>query len=251
MATVPTSDFLQTVPLLQCAHINPQGDAEAVWQSLAGLAHEIWYQKGDVIVLQGTRATDLFILQSGAAEAWKDDNMTVKFISGAHFGERELVHSGRASNEVQFRGATVVAIEPTKCLTFKHSDFDQMRELMPALTETVEEDKSKHKIVAQKRKQSVVILYNSFETFTHVKDTRARLLLDAMVDADVARTGTLPSTNDTCVSALSPASGLCARSYIALYTSNPRVCACLALTVLRMCVSCHARVLLPCTVPVL
>ena len=190
---LPPDEFLKTVPVFKADDSPAKGGPvrkPVDWRALAELAAVKSYQKGDVIILQGTPAADLFILKSGAAESWKDDHMTMRFSPKDYFGERAWRRPSTKPTEpaevIEYRGATVIAaVEATTCLAFPKEDavFDRMEELVPFLDERLHSDKKKYVAKKKARVKMQEELYDSFETFTHISDRRARLVLDAMVRA--------------------------------------------------------------------
>lgn len=174
-------EFLQIVPVFQ-----PNADVDGAhvdWQAVAELADTRHFEKGDVIVLQGAAATDLFILQSGSAEAWKGDIMTSRFSPMDYFGERAWRPKIHEAESLEYRGASIVAAETSTCLVFPKEDkiVDRMRNLVPFLVDNFAGDKHKHAKIKVQREEEIQRLYNSYDTFTHIEDRGARLLLDAMV----------------------------------------------------------------------
>ncbi len=174
-------EFLQTVPVFQ-----PNADVDGAqidWQAVAELADTRHYEKGDVIVLQGAAATDLFILQSGSVESWKGGIMTKRFSPMDYFGERAWRPKTNEAESLEYRGASIVAVETSTCLVFPMEEkiFDRMHKLVPFFVDNLLGDKHKHVKMKVQREEHLRNLYNSFDTFTHIEDRRARLLMDAMV----------------------------------------------------------------------
>lgn len=114
MADERVVDFLSKVPLFRDLK-------RRQLESLARLVGEKTYQPGEIIVRQGQGGVGLFILELGKANVLRqtaDSSETIvnTLGPGDFFGELALLDDGP-------RTASVVAIEPTRCLAITRWDF--------------------------------------------------------------------------------------------------------------------------------
>lgn len=114
MADEQIVDFLAQIPLFRDLK-------RRQLESLARLAGEKTYQPGEIIVRQGQGGVGLFILEAGKANVLRQTADGSEAIvntlgPGDFFGELALLDDGP-------RTASVVAIEPTRCLAITRWDF--------------------------------------------------------------------------------------------------------------------------------
>ncbi len=107
-------DFLSKVPLFQDLK-------RRQLESLARLVGEKTYQPGETIVRQGQGGVGLFIIESGKAEVLRQaadgSEVAVNTLGpGDFFGELALLDDGP-------RTASVIAVEPTRCMSMTRWDF--------------------------------------------------------------------------------------------------------------------------------
>ncbi|MBN1934830.1 MAG: cyclic nucleotide-binding domain-containing protein [Anaerolineae bacterium] len=114
MAEDKTIEFLAKIPLF--------GDLKRrQLDLLARLVGEKTYQPGEAIVRQGQGGVGLFIIEAGKADVLRqtvDGTETVvnTLGPGDFFGELALLDDGQ-------RTASVVAVEPTTCMSMTRWDF--------------------------------------------------------------------------------------------------------------------------------
>lgn len=116
---------------------------------LARLVGEKTYQVGEAIVKQGQGGIGLFIIESGKADVLRKavdgtETLVNTLGPGDFFGELALLDEGQ-------RTASVVAVEPTKCIAMARWDF------MPLLKDDAE--------------MAIVILQEVVKRFRRALDT--------------------------------------------------------------------------------
>lgn len=117
-----TDLFLRRLPVLT-------GLDEDALQFLGGLARDVDYGAGEVIVREGEPGDRVYLVRSGRVRVLKGsgDGAAVdlaEFGPGDFFGEMSLV-------ECVVRSASVVAVEPTSVSTLKGSDFYRLYRQRP------------------------------------------------------------------------------------------------------------------------
>jgi trk system potassium uptake protein TrkA len=112
--------LLRRVPLLaRCS----AGDL----RQLAGVAEELDYKPGKVVIREGDRKPrDFFMLLAGEAEVLRGDRKVGQLRAGDFFGEvAMLTHEPR--------NATVVTTAPTRALVVRERDFVPLLKRNPAM----------------------------------------------------------------------------------------------------------------------
>ena len=87
-------------------------------ERLAGKAHEVSHQPGDVVIKEGTTGSSVYLIVSGRAEVRRRGAKRRLRLLGAgdFFGELSIVSPS-------LRSASVVALEPSTMLVLQGHDF--------------------------------------------------------------------------------------------------------------------------------
>ena len=80
------------------------------------VAEVIGYEAGEVVVREGDRGDELFIVLSGLVRIHKDEMVLLEIGPGDHFGEMALIRAAP-------RSATATAVEPSELIAIRRSDF--------------------------------------------------------------------------------------------------------------------------------
>ena len=76
----------------------------------------IGYKPGEVVVREGERGDELFILLSGVCEIRRGETVLLEVGPGDHFGEMALIRA-------MPRSATVTAVQPSELISLRRADF--------------------------------------------------------------------------------------------------------------------------------
>lgn len=80
------------------------------------VAEVLAYDAGQVVVREGDRGDELFIVLSGSVHITRGDSILSEVSAGEHFGEMALIRS-------MPRSATVIAVEPSELIAVRRADF--------------------------------------------------------------------------------------------------------------------------------
>ncbi len=116
---MPRIETLRRVPLFDDLD-------ETELQQLAGAMHELTYDAGAPVTIEGATGDAFFVLESGAAEVVVDGDVRRTLGPGDHFGEIALMQGAG-------RTATVRAASDLRCLALSPTDFREVVEGNPAL----------------------------------------------------------------------------------------------------------------------
>lgn len=123
MPSDPKLALLHSVPLFA-----RMGRRELV--RLGQLADEIDVESGRVLMRQGDRGSEMFVIVSGAVRIEKDGKLVEEVGPGAWVGEMALLSEGS-------RTATVTTTAPTKLFVVGHSEFHALMDEMPSVRSSV------------------------------------------------------------------------------------------------------------------
>lgn len=90
------------------------------------VAEVVSYEPGEVVVQEGDRGDELFIVQSGEVQISRGETILNDFGPGEHFGEMALIRAVP-------RSATVTASEPSDLIVLHRSDFFEVLRKEPEL----------------------------------------------------------------------------------------------------------------------
>lgn len=90
------------------------------------VAEVVSYEPGEVVVQEGDRGDELFIVQSGEVQISRGETILNEFGPGEHFGEMALIRAVP-------RSATVTASEPSDLIVLHRSDFFEVLRKEPEL----------------------------------------------------------------------------------------------------------------------
>jgi CRP-like cAMP-binding protein len=90
------------------------------------VAEVIAYEAGDVIVREGDRGDELFIVLAGQVRIAKSDVVLLEIGPGDHFGEMALIRAAP-------RSATATAVSPSELIAIRRSDFFEILRKEPEL----------------------------------------------------------------------------------------------------------------------
>jgi CRP-like cAMP-binding protein len=119
MAKDPKVDLLASVPLFS-------GLGRGELEELARLVDEIDLPAGHVLMRQGDRGNEMFVVVSGALDVERDGRMINHMGPGAAVGEMSLLSEGP-------RTATVRAAGPTSLLVLGHREFHSLMDRYPTV----------------------------------------------------------------------------------------------------------------------
>ena len=92
-------------------------------QSIAQIATEVAFEKGQQIIVQGDVGDSLFVIRSGAVRVLRKGGQgneeMARLNSGQHFGEMALIDEER-------RSATVEAVERTELIKIQRRDLENL-----------------------------------------------------------------------------------------------------------------------------
>jgi CRP/FNR family transcriptional regulator, cyclic AMP receptor protein len=97
---------------------------------IAGLADEIDLREGKVLIREGERGREFFVLLEGSAEVTKDGRRINTLRAGDFFGEIALVSNSP-------RTATVAAISPVHTLVITDRSFRRLLDEQPEIQRKV------------------------------------------------------------------------------------------------------------------
>ena len=89
-------------------------------ETVASSTRQLRVEPGTVVIREGDRGTDLFLIGEGALDIAVDGRVVVTRREGAFIGELALLYGGP-------RNATAVAAEPTTLYVMGKEDFDALR----------------------------------------------------------------------------------------------------------------------------
>jgi inner membrane transporter RhtA len=89
-------------------------------ETVASSTRQLRVEPGTVVIREGDRGTDLFLIGEGALDIAVDGRVVVTRREGAFMGELALLYGGP-------RNATAVAAEPTTLYVMGKEDFDALR----------------------------------------------------------------------------------------------------------------------------
>lgn len=99
-------------------------------QKIAKASDEIEVPAGKVLVEQGSRGREAFVIVEGTATVKRNGRKVASFGPGDHFGELALLDGGE-------RTATVVADTPMRVLVIGSREFSGVLDEVPGLTHKV------------------------------------------------------------------------------------------------------------------
>ncbi|HEU5363105.1 MAG TPA: cyclic nucleotide-binding domain-containing protein [Gaiellaceae bacterium] len=99
---------------------------ESELQQLAGAMHELTYEAGAPVAIEGASGDAFFVVESGTAEVVVDGALRAVLGPGDHFGEIALMQGAD-------RTATVRAASELRCLALSPADFRDVVEGNPLL----------------------------------------------------------------------------------------------------------------------
>lgn len=99
-------------------------------QKIAKASDEIDVPSGKVLVEQGTRGREAFVIIEGTATVKRNGRKVATFGPGAHFGELALLDGGP-------RTATVITDTPAKVLVIGQREFSGVLDEVPGLAHKV------------------------------------------------------------------------------------------------------------------
>lgn len=95
-------------------------------RQLAAAMHELTYDAGSPVTIEGAAGDAFFVVESGRVEVVVDGDVRTTIGPGGHFGEIALMQGGA-------RTATVRAIEELRCFALSPGDFRDIVEGSPAI----------------------------------------------------------------------------------------------------------------------
>lgn len=99
---------------------------EAELQQLGDAMHELTYDAGAPVTIEGAAGDAFFVVESGRVEVVVDRDVRTTIGPGGHFGEIALLQGGP-------RTATVRAIDDLRCYALSPGDFRDIVEASPAI----------------------------------------------------------------------------------------------------------------------
>lgn len=123
MASDSKQDLLHRVPLFERL-----GRREL--ERLAQLADQIDSPGGRVLMRQGDRGAEMFIISEGRVRIDKDGASVAELGSGDWFGEMALLSEGD-------RTATATTVEPSRLFVVAHREFHELMDEMPSVRTAV------------------------------------------------------------------------------------------------------------------
>lgn len=123
MASDPKLDLLRSIPLFS-------GLGKKEIERLGQLADEIDLPAGRVLMRQGERGTEMFVVVSGTVRVERDGNALAERGPGDVIGEIALL--SRLP-----RTATVTALEPTRVFVVGSREFQALMDDMPSVRTSV------------------------------------------------------------------------------------------------------------------
>jgi CRP-like cAMP-binding protein len=119
----PKLDLLRSIPLFATAKPKEL-------QHIGQLADEVEMPAGRVLMRQGDRGAEMFIIVSGAGTVVRDGVEVAAVGPGAWIGELALLSEGR-------RNATVTLTQPSRLLVLGHREFHSLLESSSAIRDCV------------------------------------------------------------------------------------------------------------------
>jgi CRP-like cAMP-binding protein len=115
----PKRDLLRSIPLF--ARAKPRE-----LERIGRLADEVEMPAGRVLMREGDRGSEMFVIVSGAATVERGGHEIDRVGPGDWFGELALLVEGR-------RTATVTLTEPSRLLVLGHREFHSLLDESPAI----------------------------------------------------------------------------------------------------------------------
>jgi CRP-like cAMP-binding protein len=119
MASDPKLDLLRSIGLF-----SQLGKKEI--ERLGQLTEEVDVKPGQVLMRQGDRGHEMFVIASGQVKIERDGRDLGLRGPGEVIGEIALLSEGP-------RGATVTVVEPTRAFVVSHADFHALMDEMPSV----------------------------------------------------------------------------------------------------------------------
>lgn len=119
MARDPKLDLLHSIPLF-----SRLGQREV--ERLGQLVDEIDVPAGQVLMRQGDRGSEMFVLASGRVRVERDGQVLAERGPGDVIGEIALLSEGP-------RTATVTTVDPARLLVVAHREFHALMDEMPSI----------------------------------------------------------------------------------------------------------------------
>jgi CRP-like cAMP-binding protein len=113
------SDVLKSVPLFEHCSRRELG-------KIAAITEEIAVEDGEVLITEGDRGRDFFVIISGEVEVRRKGRRVATLGPGTYFGEIALLSQ-------QPRTATVRAVTPLRLLAIADRDFVELLDAIPEL----------------------------------------------------------------------------------------------------------------------
>ena len=119
MRSKAKTDLLKSVPLFE--HCSRRDLAR-----IAGITDEIAIDEGKVLITEGDRGREFFVIISGEVEVRRKGRKVAILQAGTFFGEMALLSN-------QPRTATVTAVTPLRLLVIADRQFVDLLDTMPEL----------------------------------------------------------------------------------------------------------------------
>jgi CRP-like cAMP-binding protein len=119
MRSKAKTDLLKSVPLFE--HCSRRDLAR-----IAGITDEIAIDEGKVLITEGDRGREFFVIISGEVEVRRKGRKVATLQAGSFFGEMALLSN-------QPRTATVTAVTPLRLLVIEDRAFVDLLDALPEL----------------------------------------------------------------------------------------------------------------------